>query len=356
MDLHALGFDESYLAQVDGGALDAFVPARVMAVHKGMYLIEGEAGASRAELTGRFMYTAETSLDYPTVGDWVMVQLFDAGELAIIHRLLPRKTVLKRKSPGKLDVQLLGANIDMAFIVQSLDGNAGVNRLERYLVMVYDGGCDAVLLLSKTDLVSADAQEEIQESIHTAHPDLAIIAFSNILEDGLAPIRQILEPGKTYCVLGSSGVGKTSLINHLLGEAALSVGDVRAWDGKGRHTTTSRQLIPLDGGAILIDTPGLRELGNFDVEAGLTSTFEDIYALAASCRFNDCSHTHEDGCAVRAAVDDGLLEQSRYEHFLQLQRESNYYSMSALERRQRERLLGKTYKQMKRDFKKRKGQ
>jgi len=356
MDLHKLGFDESYLEQLQGTTLEAFVPARVTAVHKGMYLIEGEDGASRAELTGRFMYTAETNLDYPTVGDWVLVQLFDDGELAIIHHLLPRKTILKRKSPGKLDVQLLGANIDTAFIVQALDGNAAVNRLERYLVMVYDGGCDAVLLLSKTDLVSAEALDEIQESVHTAHPDLAVIAFSNILEDGLFSIRQILESGKTYCVLGSSGVGKTSLINHLLGEAALSVGDVREWDGKGRHTTTSRQLIALDGGAFLVDTPGLRELGNFDVELGLTSTFEDIYELAAACRFSDCSHRHEDDCAVRAAVEDGRLEKSRYEHFLKLQRESNYYSMSALERRQRERLLGKTYKQMKRDFKKRKGQ
>jgi len=354
MTIENYGFDMWFRERAGEFLRKGMLPARVTAVHKGMYYIVSGEGFARAELTGRFLYTAESSEDYPTVGDWVLVQTFDEGEQAIIHALLPRKTVLKRKAPGRKDAQLLAANVDKVFIVQALDGNAGIHRLERYLVMVFEAGCEAVLLLSKTDLVSDAALNDMLHGVKAHHPALHVIAFSNLAEDGLDDVRSLLMPAKTYCVLGSSGVGKTSLINHLLGESKLNVGEVRAWDGKGRHITTSRQLIAMENGALLIDTPGMRELGVAAVEEGLASTFEDILELAQSCRFTDCSHTHEAGCAVRKAVEEGRLEQGRYEHYLQLQRESLYYTMSEVERRQRARVLGKTYKRIQQETKRRK--
>lgn len=356
MSLEALGFDAWFQQQHSGGDVPPdCVPARITAVHRGSYLLAGADGSSSAELTGKYLYAASSSLDYPTVGDWVLAQFFDDGAFAVIHALLPRKTLLKRKTPGRMDVQLLAANIDTAFLVQAVDGNAGLNRLERYLVMVNEAGCKPVLLLSKTDLVEADALSALLTDLRTAQPDLDVWAFSNQTRDGIEQVRSLLQPGKTYCLLGSSGVGKSSLLNHLLGEEALAVGEVRAWDGKGRHTTTSRQLHQLPSGALFIDTPGMRELGNFDVEEGLASTFEDIYELAGQCRFSDCTHVHEQGCAVLAAVESGEMDRSHYENYIKLQRESSYYSMSELERRERSRLLGKTYKAIMKSKRKNKG-
>jgi len=354
MTLDELGFTQWHQEKADELSPGDFIPARITAVHKGSYEVKSESGIAFAELTGRFMYTAETNMDYPTVGDWVLIQLFDEGNLAVIHALLPRKTLLKRKTPGKLDVQLIGANIDTAFIVQGADGNFGLNRLDRYLVMVHESGSQPVLLLSKTDLVAAEELNAMIQAVQSAYPDLDVIGFSNHADDGLTAVRDKLLPGKTYCLLGSSGVGKTSLLNNLLGEDAFDVKDVREWDGKGRHTTTSRQLIQLENGALFIDTPGMRELGNFDVEIGLSSTYEDIYSIAEGCRFNDCTHVHEAGCAVRAAVNDGRLDADRLNNFIRLQRESAYFSMSDLERRRRDRILGKSYKAIKNESRKRK--
>jgi len=355
MRLETLGFDAWYQERTGGEHPPDCKPARVTAVHRGSYLLHGEHGTSSAELTGKYLYAASSSTDYPTVGDWVMAQFFDGGDFAVIHTLLPRKTLLKRKTPGRMDVQLLAANIDTAFIVQAVDGNAGLNRLERYLVMVNEAGCKPVLLLSKTDLMEQEDVTTLTAELRAAQPELEVRAFSNQSQDGIEHVRALLEPGKTYCLLGSSGVGKSSLLNNLLGEEAIAVGDVRAWDGKGRHTTTSRQLHSLAGGALFIDTPGMRELGNFDVEEGLVSTFDDIYELAEQCRFSDCTHVHEAGCAVLAAVEAGDMDRNHYENYIKLQRESSYYSMSELERRERSRLLGKTYKAIQKSKRKGKG-
>jgi ribosome biogenesis GTPase len=288
------------------------------------------------------MFSAESALDYPAVGDWVGVQYFDDGASAIIDALLPRKTILKRKTPGKkIDYQLIAGNIDTGLIVQALDTNYNLRRLERYLVMINDSRIQPVVLLSKCDLLPATEIAERLTAIHNLMPGVQVMAFSNKDETGMDAVKSMLTPQQTYCMLGSSGVGKTSLLNNLLGRERYATQTIRDKDGKGRHTTTRRQLIRLPGGALMIDTPGMRELGTIAVEEGIEETFDEIAPLADRCRFSDCSHTQEQGCAILAALDAGEVAPERYESFMKLVRESNFHEMSFLEKKQKDRQFGK---------------
>ncbi len=328
--------------------------ARVTAVNRDNYLLRNETGEVLAELSGRLMFSAELPIDFPAVGDWVFVEYYDAGTFAIIDGILPRKSVLRRKTAGKrVDYQMIAANIDVALIMQSCDANFNLRRLERYLVMASDGGIEPVLLLSKTDLISSEALAERLASLKSANINCQVIAFSNETGMGMRQIERILEPGKTFCLLGSSGVGKTTLLNHLVGRDAFEINSVRTKDGKGRHTTTRRQLVMLESGAMLIDTPGMRELGTISVEAGINQSFADIVALSEGCRFSDCTHVNEDGCSVLLAVEKGDLTEARYQSYLKLRKESEYHELSYAEKRKKDRDLGQFYKSAKKQLKKR---
>jgi ribosome biogenesis GTPase len=299
------------------------VPARVIAEHRGLYRVAGAAGEMPAEVTGRLVFLAEERLDYPVVGDWVATAVLDRGERAVIHHVLPRMSILARKHAGKTaGGQAIAANIDIIFLVVGLDHNFKLNRVERYLAVASGCGARPIVVLSKSDLV-ADGEGKAAE-VRSRTDNASVIAVSARTGQGLEGLRELLNGGRTGCFIGSSGVGKSSLINRLAGSELLRTSEVREADSKGRHTTSHRELFVLDSGGIVIDTPGMRELGLWDPGEGIERAFADIEELAAGCAFRDCTHRIEPACAVRAAVDAGELGPGRYENYLKLGREQEH--------------------------------
>ncbi len=348
--LEKLGYDE-WLRDVNIEDIKGdFSPARVIEVNKNSYMVSDGTHEMPAELSGKFMFNAENTADFPAVGDWVWAQALDNYTLAIIHSVLPRKNLLKRKEPGKrIDFQLIAANIDFGLVMQSAD-HINFNLLERYFVMLNESRIQPVALFSKIDLLSFSEIEALKSNLSKLRNQYLFI--SNIAESGVEELSNILLPRKTYCLLGQSGVGKTSLLNNLLNANVLKVNEVRESDGKGRHTTTRRQLISLDSDSIFIDNPGMRELGNFDIEDGLDVTFEEFSSYIPECRFRDCTHSHEEGCAIIEAVSKGEIEESRYRNYLKLRRESEFYEMSYQEKRKKDKAFGKMVKNYKKSIRK----
>jgi ribosome biogenesis GTPase len=344
-NLENIGFSQWILESVAPESLEQFDIARVVAVHKDSYTINNGEADTLAELVGKLQFSASSPVDYPAVGDWVLVNFYDEDTFAIIHEVLSRKSLLKRKTPGKkVDFQLIAANIDVAFIVQSLNENFNLRRLERYLVMVNESNIQPIVLLSKSDLLAIENITNIISEIQKIMPQLQVISFSNKNDYGLESVKEIMQPGLTYCLLGSSGVGKTTLINNLIGESIYKTKTVSKKESKGRHATTHRQLIVLDSGAMIVDTPGMRELGNFSVDTGLDETFSEIITLSEKCHFNDCTHVGEKGCAVLDAVEKGFLFAERYQNYLKMTKESAYYEMSYLDKRKKDKQFGKHVK------------
>jgi ribosome biogenesis GTPase len=353
MELITLGFDKWF----EDKRAEALRPdcsvARVTAVHKDSCLVRNEKGEVPAETAGTFAYSVESSTDLPAVGDWALVRYHNDETFAVIHGLLPRRSFLRRKTPGKkIDYQMIAVNIDAALIVQSCDFDFNLRRLERYLVMVHEGHIEPILLLTKSDLVGPEMLEQRISEVRRANIQCTVLPLSNVTGAGVDSMRQMLEPGKTYCLVGSSGVGKTTLLNHLIGRDVFETGAVRASDGKGRHTTAQRQLIVLENGAMLIDTPGMRELGNIGVSSGLEESFSDIWGLSKTCRFANCTHTREAGCALLAAMEDGTLQADRYRSYMKLMKESEYNELSYVERRKKDKKFGQFVKTVMKHHKK----
>lgn len=346
-ELERLGYNEWFDEASRGHVQDGFSVARVVVVNKGDYRVSDGLHEIRAELSGKFMFSAQSNTDFPTVGDWVVIQALDNYSLAIIHQVLPRRSVLKRKESGKaVEFQLIAANIDYGLIVESADSTMNLNRLERYLVMVNESKIQPIIVLTKIDLLSTAETATVQERMEPLNWRYLLVNSTS--EQGIVALENELEAGKTYCLLGSSGVGKTTLLNRLLGKEIYRVNEIREKDGKGRHTTVRRQLIALDSGSIFIDTPGMRELGNFAIAEGLENTFSDISSYGVECRFRGCTHVHEEGCAVIEAVEQGDIDPERYRNFIKLQKESEFYEMSYLEKRKKDKAFGKMVKNFKR--------
>ena len=345
IELEKLGFNQWFQEKKKTSQIPDCRVARVTEVNRDSYLVRNENSEVAAELTGSLMFSAESGMDLPTVGDWVFVQYHNKNTFAVIHEMFPRKSFLSRKTPGKkIDYQLIASNIDVAFIVQASDFDFNLRRLERYLVMVNEGGIKPVILLTKSDLISPEKMDQRISEIRHSNINCQVINLSNKTALGLDHVRQILEAGKTYCLIGSSGVGKTTLLNHLIGRDLLETKTVRAQDGKGRHTTSRRQLIILDQGSMLIDTPGMRELGSIGVNSGIEESFADIAELSSGCRFANCTHTSEAGCALLEAIENGEVTQERYNSYFKLLAESRHYQMSYIEKRKKDKNFGQMIK------------
>lgn len=344
-DLKSIGYSDWFKIRVDEKKIAAHGVARVVSVHKDSYTITKGGEEIFAELSGNLLYSTESASDLPTTGDWVYVDFYDNDTHAIIYDVFPRRTLLKRKAAGKLvDFQLIAANIDVAFIIQSLNDNLNLRRLERYLVMVNESGIEPFILLSKCDLIPKEEVSEIKQKILGIAPQTAVMEFSNLNRENIDSIISLLKSESSYCLIGSSGVGKTTLLNSIIGNDQFETQPVSKIQSKGRHTTTSRQLVRLENGAMIIDTPGMRELANISVDDGLIETFSEILELSQSCKFNNCSHTNEKGCAILAAIKANDLSEQRYHNYLKMKKESDFNQLSYLEKRKKDKGFAKLVK------------
>lgn len=327
--------------------------ARVTAEFKGAYRVKSGLIELFATITGKQMHQASTREDYPAVGDFVEITPL-ADDRAVIERILPRRTILRRKAgaesgPG---AQIIATNIDVAFVIEAVDRDHNLNRLERYCALARDGGITPAIVLNKTDLIPEEELGAMLREIARRLADTDLIPTTTRSGDGLSLLRRYMTTGKTYCFLGSSGVGKSTLINGLLGDDAIRTVEISSYSGRGKHTTTRRQMYFLDGGEVVIDTPGIREVGMADSAAGVASVFEELTRLGEQCRFADCTHANEPGCMVLAAVREGKLDKDRYDNYMSLKKEAEFYELSEQERREKDRSFGKFVKKAKKSLQK----
>ncbi len=295
-------------------------------------------------------FSANKRDDFPAVGDWVALTTYDSDS-SIIHKILPRFSIISRQAVGQFgEIQIIATNIDYALLVQAVDRDFNINRLERYLTICYSSKVSPIIVLTKTDLINEQAKAEIIERVNQRIKDIPVFAISNETQDGYQALKIIIDKGKTFCMLGSSGVGKSTLLNNLSGRTIMRTDSISQSTSKGRHITSHRELIVLENGGILVDNPGMREVGIIDTANGLETTFEKVLSLTQNCKYKDCTHTNEIGCAVLEAVDKGELDKSSYENFGKMEREKSHFESSVVERRKKDKNFGKMVKNYKKDM------
>lgn len=354
MKLEDLGYNDKLEKLRSANNLNAFEIGRVISEHKERYIVKTEKGEFEAEITGNLRFSAKSREDFPAVGDWVAITIHDSN-FSIIHSILPRFSVISRQEVGKFgEIQIIATNIDYALLVQAADRDFNINRLERYLTICNSSKVSPIIVLTKIDLIDEEQTFALLEKIKARINNVPIIAISNESQEGYDKLKVIIEKGKTYCMLGSSGVGKSTLLNNLSGKSIMRTDTISQSTNKGKHVTSHRELIILEDGGILIDNPGMREVGIADATSGLEITFDKITRLAQHCKFKDCTHTNEVGCAVLEAVAKGEIDRASYENYLKLEREKAHFESSVVERRKKDKAFGKMVKNYKKDIKRKK--
>lgn len=346
MTYEELGYNKSLEKYRSDHDLHSFEVGRVISEHKERYVVKTPAEEFDSELIGSMRYTAESRYDFPAVGDWVAFSRYDEGK-ALIHALYPRFSIIERKAAGLLgQVQLIATNIDFGLIVQAVDRDFNLNRLDRYLTICHASGVEPIIVLSKTDLISESELADRREQVRRRNKEVVLLSVCK-QDGGYDSLKAMVQKGKTYCLLGSSGVGKSTLLNSLSGSDQMKTGELSTSVNKGRHITSHRELIVLAGGGILIDNPGMREVGITDTGSGLETTFESIIEYSKNCQFKDCTHMHEKGCAILKALEQGEIDADSYFNFQKMQKEKEHFEADALERKKKDRDLGKVIKNFK---------
>ena len=354
MTLEALGYNNELEHYRQEQHLDTFEVGRVISEHRERYVVKTAEGEFDAELIGNLRYSAQERAGFPVVGDWVAIQVYDEHK-ALIHALFPRKNRIERRAVGKHgEKQIIAANIDYAFIVQAVGWDFSINRIERYLTICNASGVEPIILLNKIDLISEPELEALVESVRARAGEVPVVPISNETRKGYPELNQWIKEGKTYCLLGSSGVGKSTLINNLSGRQLMKTNAISESTQKGRHVTSHRELVVLPGGGILIDNPGMREVGIADPGSGLEMTFSAIAELSEHCRFKDCTHTNEPGCAILAAVESGELDENALDNYRKMEREKEHYESTVAERRRKDKAFGKMVRSIMKNKKKEK--
>jgi ribosome biogenesis GTPase / thiamine phosphate phosphatase len=341
--LEDLGYNSFFESSRLDLKLDKYSAARVIAEHRGAYRVKNENSEYLAKITGNRIHNALKREDYPAVGDWVLIAELDKDN-AVIYEILQRKNILFKKSNNEYDAQVIAVNIDIAFIVESMYGDYNLNRFERYFILANEAKIQPVIILNKTDLISETELNLRIDEIKKRFNDIDVIKTSAITEHGLNALANYIERGKTYCFLGSSGVGKSSLINKLLNKNEIKTSEISEYSGKGKHTTTSREMYFLENGGIVIDNPGTREVGILDSNIGIENVFDEIINIAGNCKYTDCTHTHEPGCAVLKAIEDKEIDENKYKNYIKLKKEAEFYKMNKVEKREKDRKFGKFVK------------
>lgn len=347
MNLEDLGYNINLQKYKIDNGFESFEVGRVIAEHKERYVVLTDQKEYDAEILGNLRYTAQSRHDFPAVGDWVALSEYDSGK-GIIHAVFPRKSIIERQAVGKKgEKQIIATNIDKALIIQAVDRDFNINRIERYLTICNTSDVKPIIILSKIDLVSDRVLSEMIVSVKKRITNVPVFAVSNQSLQGIEELGWIFETGKTYCLLGSSGVGKSTLLNNLTGQQLMKTDTISEYSKKGRHITTHRELRILTNGGILIDNPGMREIGISDSSGGIDVTFDTIFELSKKCKFRDCTHTTEVGCSVLAALNNNEIDKSFYNNYLKMVREKEHFESTVADKRKKEKVFGKMIKNYK---------
>ncbi|MGI9544336.1 MAG: ribosome small subunit-dependent GTPase A, partial [Cyclobacteriaceae bacterium] len=321
MMLQDLGYNIDFENYRKDQKLDSFDVGRVISEHKERYIVRTPENEFEAEIVGNLRYTAKNRSDFPAVGDWVAISEYDSNKL-LIHAVFPRKSVIERQAVGKQgEKQIIATNIDYAFIVQAVDRDFNINRMERYVTICNTAKVKPIIVLNKIDLINDDELKKLVFQVQERVKQVQVVAISNETQKGFARLKECIMKGKTYCLLGSSGVGKSTLINNLSGRELMKTNTISKSTHKGRHVTSHRELLVLKDGGILVDNPGMREVGIADSTGGLEVTFEAIIKLSKNCKYKDCAHINEDNCAVLLALESGEIDKSTYDNYMKMERE-----------------------------------